>query len=195
MCLRKWCTNFLMLAMSQALLMPAAMATEAPSAEMDALGGDFTLSSPDGSLSLHDLRGKVVLMFFGYTSCPDICPTTLAVVSKVFANMTAAELQNVTALFVSLDPDRDTPELLNKYTQYFHPNIVGVTDRLEVMQKIMSDYGVRYERKERPDSPLGYVISHTPDILVVDRDGRLQKQRIPPNTKVRDITAYVRSLL
>lgn len=195
MCLRKWCTNFLMLAMSQALLMPAAMATEAPSAEMDAPGGDFTLSSPDGSLSLHDLRGKVVLMFFGYTSCPDICPTTLAVVSKVFANMTAAELQNVTALFVSLDPDRDTPELLNKYTQYFHPNIVGVTDRLEVMQKIMSDYGVRYERKERPDSPLGYVISHTPDILVVDRDGRLQKQRIPPNTKVRDITAYVRSLL
>lgn len=195
MYLKKWCISFFLFAAVPSLVATATWATEAPSAEVNAPGGEFTLSSPQGSLSLSDLRGKVVLMFFGYTSCPDVCPTTLLVVSRVFAGMTPAELEQVTALFISLDPERDTLEMLHEYTQYFHPNIIGVTDQMESMQQIMKDYGIRYERKEKSDSPLGYVISHTPDILVVDRDGKLQRQRIPPNTQVRDITAYLRSLL
>ena len=195
MCLRKWRNKLLVLAFVQCFAVAPSMGTETPANEVDANGGDFTLSYRNGLLSLSDLRGKVVLMFFGYTACPDVCPVTLAVISKVFAEMTEDELDKVTALFVSVDPDRDTPELLDKYTGYFHPKIVGVTDRIDVIREVMQDYGVKYERKERPGSPLGYVIFHTPDILVVDRDGMLQKKRIPPSTKVKDITAYVRSLL
>ena len=195
MCLRKWLTSLLSIVLLPSLVMAAPTAVAATGAGEQAQGGAFTLTSRNGPLSLHDLRGKVVLMFFGYTSCPDVCPTTLAVISRVFAGMTPAELQKVTALFVSLDPERDTPELLHKYTQYFHPNIVGVTDSQGTMQQLLQDYAVSYERKERPESPLGYVIFHTPDILVVDRDGKLQPERIPPNTGVQDITAYVRSLL
>ena len=194
MYLRKWRNSFVALAMAQCFVATGSLAAEIPSSD-NTIGGDFTLSSVNGSLSLIDLRGKVVLMFFGYTSCPDVCPITLAVISKVFAEMTEEELEKVTALFVSLDPDRDTPELLHKYTGYFHPNITGVADRLEVTEEIMRNYGVSYERKETPSSPLGYVIFHTPDILVVDREGKLQKKRIPPNTEIKDITAYVRSLL
>jgi protein SCO1/2 len=171
------------------------VASETPASEVRATGGDFTLSSVNGPLALSDLRGKVVLMFFGYTSCPDVCPITLAVISKVFAAMTPQELEKVTALFVSLDPERDTPDLLSKYTGYFHPKIRGVTDRPEIIGQVLKDYGVRYERKEMPGSALGYVISHTPDILVVDRDGRLQQRRFPPNTGVEDIATYVRSLM
>ena len=195
MYLRKWCNRFISIVLLQCLVAAASTATAATGAEEQARGGEFTLTSPNGPLSLSDLRGKVVLMFFGYTSCPDVCPTTLAVLSRVFTGMTPAELQQVTALFISLDPGRDTPELLHKYTQYFHPNIVGVTNSQGTMQQLLQDYAVSYERKERPESPLGYVIFHTPDILVVDRDGKLQPERIPPNTGVQDITAYVRSLL
>ena len=195
MCLRKWLNKFLALAIVQCLVIAPTVATEVPTDEVDANGGDFTLSFGNETLSLSDFRGKVVLMFFGYTACPDVCPVTLAVISKVFAEMSKEELEKVTALFVSVDPDRDTPELLEKYTGYFHPKIVGVTDRMDVIKEVMKDYGVEYERKERPGSSLGYVISHTPDILVIDREGMLQKKRIPPNAEVQDITAYVRSLL
>lgn len=195
MFLKKWRNSLLLFALLPCLVTTSLLATETPGAEAKAQGGEFTLTSKNGTLSLSDLRGKVVLMFFGYTSCPDVCPTTLAVISRVFDDLTSAELQRVTALFVSLDPERDTPERLQKYTHYFHPNIVGVTDSKRTMLQLMRDYGVSYERKERPESPLGYVIFHTPDILVVDRAGNLQQERIPPNTRVEDITAYVRSLL
>lgn len=193
MCLKKWLSCLLLVIMQ--CMATGSAADVAAGTEVHAAGGDFTLSSTDGPLALSDLRGKVVLMFFGYTSCPDVCPITLAVISRVFAAMTPQEQEKLAALFVSLDPERDTPDRLRQYTEYFHPKIVGVTDRQEIIQQVLKDYGVRYERKEKPDTALGYVISHTVDILVVDRNGRLQQKRIPPSTGVDDITAYVRSLM
>ena len=71
----------------------------------DITGGDFTLNSPDGPLSLQDLRGSVVLLFFGYTSCPNVCPISLATISNVLAEMSPAELEKTRTLFISLDPD------------------------------------------------------------------------------------------
>ena len=158
-------------------------------------GGDFTLQSPDGPISLTDLNGKVVLLFFGYTSCADVCPITLSAMSKVFSKLSAEELEQVQALFVSLDPERDTPELLAKYTGYFHPNIIGATGSMAVLRQVMEDYGIRYERKDKPGSALGYVIYHTPDILVVDGQGRLLEERIALNTSTEDIAAYVKRLI
>jgi len=158
-------------------------------------GGDFTLYSFDGPVSLQQLHGKVVLLFFGYTSCPDICPTTLALLSNVLSKLKAQELEKISTLFVSLDPGRDTSELLKKYTGYFHPNIIGVTNSVKALDHITEDYGVVYERKEKPGTPLGYVIYHTADVLVVDQEGQLLEYRIRPATSTEEILTYLRKLL
>ena len=197
---RKWQFN-LVVAITTFLFAAISNAHEAPKSEREPQqeqnypGGDFILQSPDGQLSLQDLHGKVVLLFFGFTSCADVCPTALAVISRVFSMMSPEDLEKIRALFVSLDPGKDTFELLKQYTGYFHPNIVGVTERLENVIEISERYGVQYQRKDMPDSTLGYVIYHTPDILVVDTWGRLQQKRIPPHIKAEEIAAYIKELL
>lgn len=196
MCWKNWIINII-----AALLLQAALATTVGAHGLSdqtivtGHGGDFTLQSFSGPVSLKQFRGKVVLLFFGYTSCPDVCPTTLAVLSSVFSKLRAQELDKITALFVSLDPDRDRPTLLQKYTGYFHPNIIGVTDRVEVLDQITEDYGVTYERKAKPGSPLGYVINHTLDVLVVNQQGQLLETRIRPTTSTEEILANLRKLL
>ena len=197
---RKWQFN-LVLAIAVLFFAAISNAHEAlkserePQQEQNYPGGDFILQSPDGQLSLQDLHGKVVLLFFGFTSCADVCPTALAVISRVFSMMSPEDLEKIRALFVSLDPGKDTLELLKQYTGYFHPNIVGVTERLENVIEISERYGVQYQRKDIPDSTLGYVIYHTPDILVIDTWGRLQQKRIPPHVKAEEIAAYIKELL
>jgi len=197
---RKWQFN-LVLAIAVLFFAAISNAHEAPKSEREPQqeqnypGGDFILQSPDGQLSLQDLHGKVVLLFFGFTSCTDVCPMTLAVIARVFSMMSPEDLEKTKALFISLDPEKDKLELLNQYTGYFHPNIVGVTDRLENVIEISERYGVHYQRKDMPDSTLGYVIYHTPDVLVVDTWGGLQQKRIPPHVKVEEIAAYIKELL
>ncbi len=90
-------------------------------------GGDFTLQSPDGPLALHDLRGKVVLVYFGYTMCPDICPTSLAFSAQGLNQLDKSELDSVKMLFITVDPERDTLERVKEYAGFFHPIIVGLT--------------------------------------------------------------------
>ncbi len=157
-------------------------------------GGDFTLNSADGPLSLNELRGKVVLLFFGYTSCRDVCPIALSTIDRVFANMTPDELGRVQALFISLDPERDTLEKLKKYTGYFHPNIVGVTEKPEVVAEVAEQYGVRYKKKILPNSALGYVDHHPADIFVVGPDGKL-RNTLAHNVHARPLINRIRSLL
>jgi len=196
MCSKKWISKILAaLVVLYSMAAIPAIANELPTTERAGHGGDFTLHSFDGPVSLKQFRGNVVLLFFGYTSCPDVCPLTLSVLSKVFSKLSADELERVTALFVSLDPDRDTLEMLRKYTGYFHPNIVGVTDRKAVIDAVTEKYGVVYKRVEKSSSPIGYVILHTLDMLVVDRRGKLLDTRISPTTRVEDITEYVKDLL
>ena len=138
-------------------------------------GGDFTLKSAEGPLSLKDLRGKVVLLFFWYTSCADVCPISLATIAYTFSKLTHVELKRIRSLFISLDPERDTPARLKKFTGYFHPNIIGVTASMEVVYDVAEKYGVKVERKELPDSDLGYAIYHIAEIFVVGPQGELRK--------------------
>ena len=157
-------------------------------------GGDFTLEGPDGPVSLHDLRGKVVLIFFGYTSCPDVCPISLARIDACFSQMNDDELERVRALFITLDPERDTPDRLEKYTGYFHPNIIGLRDDVGGIDVVTSMYGVEYSKDAMPDSALGYSISHPTDILVLDTNGRIV-DAMPHNTSAGVLLARIRDLL
>lgn len=195
MCWKKWVSSILVATVLQASLTTMVRADELSTQALSGHGGDFTLHSFDGPVSLEQLRGKVVLIFFGYTSCPDVCPTTLANLSNVFSKLEVQELERVIALFVTLDPERDTPYLMKKYTGYFHANIIGVTGDKRVIDQITEDYGVVYERKEKASSSLGYVINHTVDILVVNQEGQLMESRIRPVTSTDEILVYLRKLL
>ena len=154
----------------------------------------FTLDSPEGALSLKDLRGNVVFLFFGFTSCADVCPISLATISHAFSYLTDDELKRSRSLFISLDPERDTMERLKKYTGYFHPNIIGVTGTMKELSMVTDIYGVNFEKKESPDSALGYVIYHSSKIFVIDPQGQLRKT-FPHNIDVQVLVQQIRSLL
>ena len=139
------------------------------------LGRNFTLQSPQGPVSLYDFQGKVVLLFFGYTSCPSMCPVSLSTMESTFSQMPPETLKKIQALFISLDPEEDSLAKLKQYTEFFHPNILGVTDKPERIAKVAKQYGVVYTKKLLSNSALGYVINHTADIFLVDPQGKLQE--------------------
>lgn len=157
-------------------------------------GGDFTLKGPQGPISLSDLRGKVVLIFFGYTSCPDVCPISLARIDASFTAMDDKELERVRALFITLDPERDTLDRLQRYTGYFHPNIIGLTDEPSTIYAVAGQYGIEFTKETMPNSALGYSISHPTDILLLDREGRFV-EAIPHDAKSGYLLARIRDLL
>ena len=136
-------------------------------------GGEFTLRSLQGPVNLSDLRGKVILLFFGYTSCPDICPISLARIGACLSSLEAEQAQRVQGLFVTLDPGRDTAERMSQYAGFFHPGIIGLTGDADAIDLVAAQYGIAWERKAAPESALGYSIAHPDTILLVDADGTL----------------------
>lgn len=136
-------------------------------------GGDFTLQSASGPVALQDFRGKLVLVYFGYTYCPDICPTSLAATAEGLKLLTPEELARVAVIFISVDPERDTPARLKEYAEFFHPAIVGVTGTPQEVAAIAHRYGVFYARQQVATAGGGYVVDHTSDTYIVGTDGRL----------------------
>lgn len=106
-------------------------------------GGDFTLKKGKQEVTFSDYQGKVRFIFFGYTSCPDICPTSLALVSSSLKQLSPAELAQVQVFFISVDPERDTAEKLKEYTKYFHPSILGVTGTTAEIDRVVKQYGTK----------------------------------------------------
>ncbi|MGB0204854.1 MAG: SCO family protein [Neptuniibacter sp.] len=139
------------------------------------IGGDFALTSSQGPLTLEDFRGKVVLFFIGYASCPDVCPTALAVASQGMNKLSAEDQKNVHGIFMSVDPERDTLEKLSKYAGFFHPNFHGGTSDRENIDKIVKQYGAFYRKVELKDSALGYAIDHSSRIYLIDQEGQIAK--------------------
>ncbi|MBS4099007.1 MAG: SCO family protein [Sulfuricella sp.] len=135
-------------------------------------GGDFTLQAASGPLALHDLRGKVVLLYFGYTMCPDICPTSLAFTAQGLNHLDKAEQEKVKMLFVTVDPERDTLERVKDYASFFHPSIIGLTGSPEDIARVARLYGASYAR-QNVDSAAGYVVDHTADTYVIAPAGKL----------------------
>ncbi len=145
--------------------MPTAADVKPPS------GGDFILQADTGPVDTRSLRGNVVLVFFGYTYCPDICPTSLTAISQALKKLAPAESDRVRALFVSVDPERDTPARLKDYVGFFHPGIVGVTGSQEDVAAAARLYGAIYARQTVPNG--GYVIDHSGWTYVLDPDGHM----------------------
>lgn len=135
---------------------------------------DFTLQTHDGrSFTLSEQRGKVVLLFFGYTSCPDVCPATLGEYKKIAAQLgeQAAEVQFV---MITADPERDTPERMANYITAFNPNFLGLTGSQEALQAVYEAYGAFVEKEETDGATGGYLVAHTSRVYVIDQEGNLR---------------------
>jgi len=156
-------------------------------------GGDFTLQSASGPLSLSQFRGKVVLLYFGYTSCPDICPTSLTLMRIALSQLSEEELAQVQGIFISVDPQRDTPERLAQYSSHFHPKIAGVTGSDEQVAEVARRYGAIYQRAEG-ETALGYTVDHSSVTYLIDQQGELRRV-LPHGTSPNTILQQVRLLL
>lgn len=136
-------------------------------------GGDFTLKSYKGLAKLSDYEGKVVVLYFGYTWCPDVCPTSLGFLTAALGELSEQQKNQVQGLFISVDPDRDTLERLKDYAEYFHPNLLGITGSHEELAKVAKQYGSAYRITEQDDSQMGYAVDHSADLYLIDRQGKL----------------------
>lgn len=154
---------------------------------------DFTLQAADGPVSLHDYRGKLLLVYFGYTYCPDICPTSLAATAEGLKQLKPEELARLGMLFVSVDPERDTPARLKEYADFFHPAIVGVTGTPDTLAALAKRYGVFYAR-QKVDTAGGYVVDHSSDTYLLGPAGELLG-KIPHAAAPAQVAAAIRQHL
>ncbi len=133
-------------------------------------GGEFTLSHGGERFDMRGLRGAPYILYFGFTHCPDVCPLGLATIRDALQQDEA--LSDVKALFVSVDPERDTAERVASYAAFFHPNILGKTGTKEEITKLAKAYGT-YFMAGAKDANGGYSVDHTAYYYLLDRDGEL----------------------
>ena len=135
------------------------------------IGGPFTLRGPNGTtVTDHDFRGRWLLVYFGYTFCPDVCPTTLADIASALAELgpLAARIQPI---FISVDPGRDTPEVASAYARSFDPRIVGLSGAPEEIARVAGAYKVFYSVHRTGGGPGDYLLDHTTFLYVMRPDG------------------------
>jgi protein SCO1/2 len=155
-----------------------------------AFGKDFSLLDPDGKKrTLADFRGKVVVMFFGYTQCPDVCPTTLTEMQQVMALM-GPQADKVQVLFVTIDPERDTAVILKQYVPAFDPRFLGLRPADQAtLEQVTKDFKTYY-KKVPGASPGSYTMDHTAGSYAFDPDGHLRlyiKHAQGPETLAHDL--------
>jgi protein SCO1/2 len=156
-------------------------------------GKDFALTDHTGrARTLKDFRGKVVALFFGYTHCPDVCPTTLSEFAMALKQM-GNEAQKVQVLFVTVDPERDTPELLAQYVPAFNPSFLGLYTDPKSLAKLAAEFKVVFQKNVGND-PKNYLIDHSAGTYVFDPQGRL-RLLIPYGSKPKNIAADLHTLL
>lgn len=159
------------------LTRPAAEAQAQKFESVDITGVDwgkgFELTDFNGKpRTLPDFRGKVVLLFFGYTNCPDMCPTTLAKLGDAM-RMLGADADQVQGLFVTVDPRRDTPQVLKQYVPAFHPAFLGLYGTEQQTLGATSEFKV-YFQLQKPNQSGFYTVDHSGPVFVLDRGGRLR---------------------
>lgn len=158
------------------------------------LGGDFTLSSINGDVSLSDHQGKVVVMYFGFLSCPEVCPASLGVIQTAFNRLPAEQVEQTQAILVSVDPKRDTLKELEEYAEFYHPNLVGVTGTVEQIDSVTQQYGAYYNYSDIAKANADYGVEHSSRYYVIDQTGRLVAA-MRHSTTPNELVAQIQELL
>lgn len=139
-------------------------------------GGLFQLGKGKNQIDLHQHKDKLILLYFGYTYCPDICPTTLSTFGRALKQLTADELAKILPIFITIDPERDTGEKMDRYTKFFHNSILGVVDTPAHVKKIADLYGVEYKKFFPKKGDPYYTVDHsTQSFLVSGKTGKILK--------------------
>lgn len=125
------------------------------------------------------LKGKWHFLFFGFTNCPDICPTTLKIMQGVWKKL-PGDKAKPGMLFFSVDPDRDPPEILKSYVTYYHPDFTGITGELDQIDIITNQLGILYGYDDKKDGSEDYTVNHSAQILLTDPQGRMRAVFSPP---------------
>ncbi len=137
------------------------------------IGSDFSLSDHNGKLRrLSDFRGKVTLLFFGYTHCPDACPTTMTELAQV-VKLLGDKGRDVQVLFVTVDPERDSLDVLKSYVPSFNPDFLGLRGDDATTHKVAEDFKIYYA-KQASNSKAGYTIDHSTGVYVFDKQGQIR---------------------
>jgi protein SCO1/2 len=144
---------------------------------IDITGADyakgFSLTDHNGQTrTLQDFKGKIVMMFFGYTQCPDVCPTSMSEMAQI-KQLLGKDGERVQCLFVTVDPERDKPEMLKEYMAAFDPTFLALVPKPEKLAELAKDYKVYYKKVEGP-TPTSYTMDHTAGSYVYDTQGKLR---------------------
>lgn len=154
-----------------------AVKAEESSAE-PSLGGDFTLTKHDGkSFNLSDIEGYVGIIFFGFTHCPDVCPNTLMDIQRLLISLEDQQ-DHLKVLFISVDPNRDTPKKLESYVHYFNKNMIGLTGSDEDIAKVLSQYNATVSYKGDV-SGNDYQVEHNANLFLIDKRGDIGSIILP----------------
>lgn len=158
---------------------------------------DFRLTGADNkTLGLDDLKGKWSFIFFGYTHCPDVCPLTLRILGQAFdiLEKDSAVFPEIQGIFISVDPKRDTPELLKEYVSYFNDGFMGVTGNTAELEQFSRQMSVLYtlHASEAGDSGDNYLVTHNSTVFLVDPQGRLHGRFPPPQTPKEIAQVFVK---
>ena len=133
-----------------------------------------TLTAHTGRpVSLQDLRGRVLLIYFGYTSCPDACPATMATLAAAVAELRPAQRDKVQVILISVDPRRDTPDVLAEYLSHFSPTFMGITGSREALEEVIAPFGVYFADGEHLDGG-DHLVDHTARVFAVDKEAKLR---------------------
>lgn len=155
----------------------------------------FALTGSDGStFHLEELRGSYILLNFGYTHCPDVCPTTLAQL-RVAREKLGAEASKMKVVFISVDPERDNAEQLRNYAHAFADDFIGVSGKVEEIDRACAEFNAKYKiDKSKGTSAAGYEVSHSAYVYVIDPDMQL-RLTIPFGAQAEEIAADLRALM
>jgi cytochrome oxidase Cu insertion factor (SCO1/SenC/PrrC family) len=157
------------------------------------VGGPFTLIDQNGKTRTDaDFRGKLLIIYFGYTTCPDVCPTDLLQIGLAVDKLGAAG-DEVQPIFISIDPDRDTPEVLARYVPLFHPRLIGLTGSAAQLRSVADAYKAYYARYQ-PEGGDAYLMDHTGFIYLMGRSGEYLGF-FPPGTTADRLAEIVRQHL
>lgn len=174
---------------------PIGAAREGQSSGTPLVGGAFTLVDQDGKTRTQaDFAGKLMLIYFGYTFCPDVCPTGLQRLAEGLDALSDGDRAQVSPVFVTIDPARDTPAVLKEYVAQFHPDLIGLTGTADQVSVAAKAYRVYYRKSDQTKDQKDYLMDHSSIIFLMGKDGTY-KAHFTHESKPEEIAAGVRRAL